>query len=63
ETFLNDLGLKALTDLPPLEELGELVEETPELGEQMSLDVGSETDESKLTPAHVPNAPSTQSLN
>jgi hypothetical protein len=46
-----------------LEELGELVEETPELGEQMSLDVGSETDESKLTPAHVPNAPSTQSLN
>ena len=63
ETFLNDLGLKTLTDLPPLEELGELVEETPELGEQMSLDVGAETDESELTPAHVLNAPSTQSLN
>ena len=40
DTFLDDLGLKALSDLPPLDDLGELIEATPDHGEQMTLDVG-----------------------
>lgn len=36
DTFLDDLGLKALSDLPPLDDLGELIEATPDHGEQMT---------------------------
>ena len=39
ETFLDDLGLKALGELPPLDDLGELLEEGPDMSEQMTLDV------------------------
>ena len=39
ETFLDDLGLKALGELPPLDDLGELLEESPDMSEQMTLDV------------------------
>ena len=39
ETFLDDLGLKALEELPPLDDLGELLEESPDMSEQMTLDV------------------------
>ena len=39
DTFLDDLGLKALSDLPPLDDLGELIEATPDHSEQMTLDV------------------------
>ncbi|MDA1331850.1 MAG: SMC-Scp complex subunit ScpB [Proteobacteria bacterium] len=39
DAFLDDLGLKALTELPPLDDLGELIEATPDHGEQMTLDV------------------------
>ena len=38
-TFLDDLGLKALSELPPLDDLGELVEGSPDMSEQMTLDV------------------------
>jgi segregation and condensation protein B len=38
-TFLDDLGLKALGELPPLDDLGELLEESPDMSEQMTLDV------------------------
>ncbi|MDC1312210.1 SMC-Scp complex subunit ScpB [Burkholderiales bacterium] len=39
ETFLDDLGLKALGELPPLDDLGELLEDGPDMSEQMTLDV------------------------
>jgi segregation and condensation protein B len=39
DTFLDDLGLKALGELPPLDDLGELLEESPDMSEQMTLDV------------------------
>ena len=39
ETFLDDLGLKSLGELPPLDDLGELLEESPDMSEQMTLDV------------------------
>ena len=39
ETFLDDLGLKALGELPPLDDLGELLGESPDMSEQMTLDV------------------------
>jgi segregation and condensation protein B len=39
KTFLDDLGLKALGELPPLDDLGELLEESPDMSEQMTLDV------------------------
>ena len=39
ETFLDDLGLRALGELPPLDDLGELLEESPDMSEQMTLDV------------------------
>ena len=37
--FLDDLGLKVLDELPPLDDLGELLEESPDMSEQMTLDV------------------------
>ena len=39
EAFLDDLGLKVLGELPPLDDLGELLEESPDMSEQMTLDV------------------------
>ena len=39
ETFLDDLGLKSLGELPPLDDLGELLEESHDMSEQMTLDV------------------------
>lgn len=32
KSFLDDLGLRALTELPPLEDLGTLIEQLPEVG-------------------------------
>jgi segregation and condensation protein B len=51
ETFLNDLGLKALGELPPLDDLGELLEESPDMSEQMTLDVD---DSGEVTIVPVP---------
>ncbi|MCH1424887.1 MAG: SMC-Scp complex subunit ScpB [Burkholderiales bacterium] len=62
ETFLNDLGLKALGELPPLDDLGELLEESPDMSEQMTLDV-EDSGEVTIDPAPVHEAAGSQSIN
>ena len=62
ETFLNDLGLKALGELPPLDDLGELLEESPDMSEQMTLDV-EDSVEVTIDPAPVHEAAGSQSIN
>ena len=37
--FLDDLGLVTISELPPLDDLGELIEANSDIAEQMSLDV------------------------
>ena len=61
-TFLNDLGLKALGELPPLDDLGELLEESPDMSEQMTLDV-EDSGEVTIDPAPVHEAAGSQSIN
>jgi segregation and condensation protein B len=61
-TFLNDLGLKALGELPPLDDLGELLEESPDMSEQMTLDV-EDSGEVTIDPAPVHEATGSQSIN
>lgn len=62
ETFLNDLGLKALGELPPLDDLGELLEESPDMSEQMTLDVEDSGEVTiDLVPVH--EAAGSQSIN
>lgn len=46
EQFLNDLNLRSLEELPPLEELGALVEEEAEAVEEAVLDDGESVEES-----------------
>ena len=62
ETFLNDLGLKALGELPPLDDLGELLEESPDMSEQMTLDV-EDSGEVTIDPVPVYEAAGSQSIN
>ena len=62
ETFLNDLGLKALGELPPLDDLGELLEESPDMSEQMTLDV-EDSGEATIDPVPVLEAAGSQSIN
>ncbi|MBL6735839.1 MAG: SMC-Scp complex subunit ScpB [Burkholderiales bacterium] len=62
ETFLNDLGLKALGELPPLDDLGELLEESPDMSEQMTLDV-EDSGEVTIDPVPVLEAAGSQSIN
>jgi len=62
ETFLNDLGLKALGELPPLDDLGELLEESPDMSEQMTLDV-EDSGEVTIDPTPVHEAAGSQSIN
>ena len=62
ETFLNDLGLKALGELPPLDDLGELLEESPDISEQMTLDV-EDSGEVTIDPVPVIEAAGSQSIN
>jgi segregation and condensation protein B len=62
ETFLNDLGLKALGELPPLDDLGELLEESPDMSEQMTLDV-EDSGEVAIDPVPVHEAAGSQSIN
>ena len=62
DTFLDDLGLKALSELPPLDDLGELVEVVPEHGEQMTLDVEHDGDASP-DPLFVHGSVAPHSLN
>lgn len=62
ETFLNDLGLKALGELPPLDDLGELLEESPDMSEQMTLDV-EDSGEVTIDPVSVHEAAGSQSIN
>ena len=62
ETFLNDLGLKALGELPPLDDLGELLEESPDMSEQMTLDV-EDSGEVTIDPVPVIEAAGSQSIN
>lgn len=47
--FLDDLGLRSLSELPPLEELGSLVEDAPEQG---AMDTLAPTAEEALQPSH-----------
>ncbi len=61
-TFLNDLGLKALGELPPLDDLGELLEESPDMSEQMTLDV-EDSGEVTIDPVPVHEAAGSQSIN
>jgi segregation and condensation protein B len=61
-TFLNDLGLKALGELPPLDDLGELLEESPDMSEQMTLDV-EDSGEVTIDPVPVLEAAGSQSIN
>ncbi|MBT5949778.1 MAG: SMC-Scp complex subunit ScpB [Betaproteobacteria bacterium] len=62
ETFLNDLGLKALGELPPLDDLGELLEESPDMSEQMTLDV-EDSGKVAIDPVPVHEAAGSQSIN
>ena len=62
ETFLNDLGLKALGELPPLDDLGELLEESPDMSEQMTLDVEDSGDVT-IDPGPAHEAVGSQSIN
>ena len=62
ETFLNDLGLKALGELPPLDDLGELLEESPDMSEQMTLDV-EDSGEVTIDPVPVHEVAGSQSIN
>lgn len=62
ETFLNDLGLKALGELPPLDDLGELLEESPDMSEQMTLDVEDSGDVT-IDPVPAHEAVGSQSIN
>ena len=62
ETFLNDLGLKALGELPPLDDLGELLEESPDMSEQMTLDV-EDSGEVTIDPVPVHEAVGSQTIN
>ncbi|MBT6411512.1 MAG: hypothetical protein HOK08_03600, partial [Betaproteobacteria bacterium] len=52
----------ALGELPPLDDLGELLEESPDMSEQMTLDV-EDSGEVTIDPTPVHEAAGSQSIN